>query len=69
MQTEKSQLEGKRIMQEMRFTKFPALSVDLRVGISRTASEIHVSLFFLLMTSEIIIYHSSFISFLIFNVT
>ena len=34
MQTEKSQLEGKRIMPESRFTAFPALSVDLRVGIS-----------------------------------
>ena len=39
MQTKKSQPEGKRIMSEMRFTEFPALSVDLRVGISRSASE------------------------------
>ena len=39
MQTEKSQPEGKRIMPERRFTEFPALSVDLRVGISRSASE------------------------------
>ena len=28
MQTEKSQPEGKRIMQETRLTEFPALSVD-----------------------------------------
>ena len=39
MQTKKSQLEGTRIMPETKFTKFPALSVDLRVGISRSASE------------------------------
>ena len=39
IQTEKSQPEGKRIMPETRFTKFPALSVDPRVGISRSASE------------------------------
>ena len=38
MQTEKSQPEGKRIMPETRFTEFPALSVDPRVGISRSAS-------------------------------
>ena len=37
MQIEKSQTEGKRIMLEMRFTKFLALSVDPRVGISRSA--------------------------------
>ena len=39
MQTKKSQPEGKRIMAETRFTEFPALSVDPRVGISRSASE------------------------------
>ena len=37
MQTEKSQPEGKGIMPERRFTEFPALSVDSRVGISRSA--------------------------------
>ena len=42
MQTEKSQPEGKRIMPETRFTEFPALSVDPRVGISRSASETDV---------------------------
>ena len=33
MQTEKIQPEGKQIMPETRFTEFPALSVDPRVGI------------------------------------
>ena len=33
MQTEKSQPSGQQIMPEMRFTEFPALSVDPRVGI------------------------------------
>ena len=39
MQTEKSQPESKGIMPETRFTEFPALSVDPRVGISCSASE------------------------------
>ena len=39
MQTEKSQPEGKRMMPETRFTEFPALSVDRRIGISLSASE------------------------------
>ena len=39
MQTEKSQPEGKRIMPETRFTEFPALSVNARVGISGSAAE------------------------------
>ena len=39
MQTEKSQPEGKWIMPETRLTEFLALSVDPRVGISRSASE------------------------------
>ena len=39
MQTEKSQPEGKRIMPETRFTKFPALSIDPRVEISWSALE------------------------------
>ena len=34
MQTEKSQPEGEQIMPETRFTEFPALSIDPRVGIS-----------------------------------
>ena len=42
MQTKKSQPEGKLIMPETRFTEFPALSVDPRVGISLSALETHV---------------------------
>ena len=42
MQTEKSQPEGKRIMPETRFTEFQSLSIDARVGISRSASETDV---------------------------
>ena len=40
--TKKSQSEGKRIMPETRFIEFPALSVDVRVGFSLSASEIDV---------------------------
>ena len=39
MQTEKSQPQGKRIMLETRLTEFQTLSVDPRLGISRSASE------------------------------
>ena len=39
METEKSQPEGKRKMPGTRFNEFPALSVDPRVEISRSASE------------------------------
>ena len=39
MQIEKFQPEGKRILRETRFIEFPALSVDPRVEISRSASE------------------------------
>ena len=49
MQTEKFQLEGKIIMQEKRFTEFPASFVDPRVGISRFALETDVWLLFLPM--------------------
>ena len=42
MQTEKSQPEGKRIKPETSFTEFPALSVDLRVGIFRSTLETDV---------------------------
>ena len=68
MQTEKSQPEGERIMPETRFTEFPALSVDPRVGISWSASATDVSLFFLPMTLKITNYHSTFLSFLTFYV-
>ena len=37
MQTEKSQSEDKHILPETRFAEFPALSVDPRAGISRSA--------------------------------
>ena len=42
MQTEKSQREGKWIIPDMRFTEFPALSVDPMLGIFRSASETDV---------------------------
>ena len=43
MQSEKSQLEGERIMPETRFAEFPASTVDPRVVISRSASETNVT--------------------------
>ena len=42
MQTEILQSEGEGIMPATRFTSFPALSVDPRVGISWSASEADV---------------------------
>ena len=63
MQTEKSQPEGKRIMPETRFTEFPTLSIDSRVGIVSSALETD-DLLFLPVTSKIIIHHSSFLLFL-----
>ena len=48
MHTEISQPEGKRIMLESRFTTFPTLSVDPRVGNSRSA------LFFLPMSLKLL---------------
>ena len=39
MQTEKRQPSGQRIMPEMSFIEFPALSFDPRVGISLSASK------------------------------
>ena len=65
MQTEESQPEGKRVMPE---TRFPALSVDPRVGISRCASEDNVGLFFLPMTLKIVFQYLSFLSFLTFYI-
>ena len=50
MQAEKSQPDGKRIMPETRFTSFPALPVDPRVGISPSESETYDWLFFLPIT-------------------
>ena len=72
MQTEKSQpnreilTEGKQIMPEMRFTPFPALSVDPRVGISRSALKTNIWLFFLPVILKIIKYNLSFLSFMTF---
>ena len=59
MQTEKSQAEGKWIMPKTRFTGFPALSIDGRIGISRSASQIDVCLLFLPITLKFfeIVYH------------
>ena len=59
----KSQPDGKRIIPETRFTEFPALSVDPRVGISRPASETDVYLLFLPMILKIINNHLSFSTF------
>ena len=56
------------MMPETRYTESPALSVDPRVGISRSASETDVGLFSLPMTLTFVIYHSSFILFLTFYV-
>ena len=47
MQIEKSQPDGKWIKPETMFTEFPALSIDPRVGISRSALETSDLLFFL----------------------
>ena len=66
MQIEQFQPEGKRIMPESRFTEFSALSVDPRVGISRSASETDVWLFFFPVTLKIVIHYLSFLSFLTF---
>ena len=46
MLAEKTQPEGEPIMPEKMFTEFPALSVDPRIAISRSASETDVRLFF-----------------------
>ena len=64
MQTEKFQPEGERIMSETRFTEFPALSVDPRVGISRSAIGDRCLIIFLTYDIK----KSSFLSFLTFYV-
>ena len=58
MHTKKSQPEGKRIMPETRFTKFPALSLDARVRISWSASETEDWLFFLPIIEKIEAFNS-----------
>ena len=68
MQPEKFQPESKRIMPETRFAEFLALSADQRVGISWSALETNVGLFFLPMTLKIIKYHSSFLLLMTFYV-
>ena len=65
---EKSQPEGKQIMPKMRFTELPAVSIDPRVGISRSASEADVLFYFLPMTLKIVILYPPFLSFLTFYV-
>ena len=45
----KSQPEGELIMLKAKFTKFPALSVDTRVGIFQSASETDDKILFLLI--------------------
>ena len=52
MQTKKFQPEGKLIMPEMRFTEFPVLSVDPRVGIFWSVLETDDGLFFLPITGK-----------------
>ena len=52
MQTEKSQPKDEQIMSETRFTEFPALSVDPRVGISLSASETDDGFLFLSIASN-----------------
>ena len=69
MQTKKSQPKGGQIMSETRFTDFLAFSFDPGVGISLSASETNVLLYFLSMTSKSTKYHSSFLSFLTFYFT
>ena len=64
MQTENFQSEGQLIMLEMRLTECVALSVDLRVGISQSASETDVLLIFLTYDIKIIL---SFIISFIFD--
>ena len=58
MQIEKPQPEGKRIMPETRFTEFPALPVDPRVGVSRSASETDELFFFFPIIG---CFHTSFV--------
>ena len=61
MQIEIYQPKGKRIMPETRFTEFPALSADPRLGFS-------VRFIFLCMTLKIVIDDSSFLLFLTFYI-
>ena len=60
MQTEKSQPEGKRIMPETRFSEFPALSVDPRVGIFRSHQRPMSDYFSYLLYNKIVLFPKSF---------
>ena len=62
MQTEKSQSDGKRIMPVYRVS---GISVDPRVGISRSASDINDLLFFLPVVGKIVIFKTTFLFFLV----
>ena len=71
IQTAKSQPKGNRIMPETRFTSFPAtsfpaLSIDSKVGISRSASGCRYLIIFL--TYDIKNYYLSFVISFIFDI-
>ena len=61
MYTDESKPESKRIMPKTRLTEFPALSVDPRVGISRTALETKRPMIYYFITCDIICYYLSFV--------
>ena len=60
MQTKKPKPGGKRIMPETRSTEFPALNIDLRVEISRSASD------FLPVIGKIVLIITIFLLFLLY---
>ena len=66
MQTKKSQPEGKQIMLETRFTEFPALSVDQRVGISQSVTGDRCLIMFLIY--DIKNYYMSLVTSFIFDI-
>ena len=51
-QGEKCKSKSKQILQETRFTEFPALSVDPRVGISRSATDTDEGVFSYLLLKK-----------------
>ena len=67
MQTEKSQSEGKQVLLETRFTEFPALSVDPRVGIFRSAEPASDRLNFLPIIGKTIVFITIFLLFSLKN--
>ena len=68
MQTQKSQPEGKLIMPETRFTEFPVLFVDPRVGISRSALETNDFLLFFLPIIRMIEVLKEYLQFTLYDV-